>query len=149
MCFPYVIVFLYPSCYVLATPTSCIMHDVRMWYLLVLFMLLCYCPLRPPLLSNLILPVATATAVRTFSTLRHMKNYLSSTMTQQRLDRCMLLHISSTMAQQRLDRCMLLHISSTMTQQRLDRCMLLHISSTMAQQRLNRCMLLHISSTMT
>ena len=41
----------------------------------------------------LTIPVTTATAERTFSTLRRLKNYLRSTMGQQRLNNMMLLHI--------------------------------------------------------
>ena len=41
----------------------------------------------------LTIPVTTATAERIFSTLRRLKNYLRSTMGQQRLNNMMLLHI--------------------------------------------------------
>ena len=41
----------------------------------------------------LTIPVTTATAERSFSTLRRIKTYLRSTMTQQRLNNVMLLHV--------------------------------------------------------
>ena len=37
-------------------------------------------------------PVTSATSVRTFSALRRLKNYMRSTMRQDRLNNCMLLH---------------------------------------------------------
>ena len=37
-------------------------------------------------------PVSSATSVRTFSALRRLKNYMRSTMRQDRLNNCMLLH---------------------------------------------------------
>ena len=40
----------------------------------------------------LTVPMTTATAEQTFSTLRHLKNYLHSTMTQKRLNNLVLLH---------------------------------------------------------
>ena len=40
----------------------------------------------------LTLPVASATSERTFSTLRRLKNYLRSTMKQDRLNNCLLMH---------------------------------------------------------
>lgn len=40
----------------------------------------------------LTIPVTTATAERTFSVLRRTKTYLRTTMTQQRLNHCMMLH---------------------------------------------------------
>ena len=41
----------------------------------------------------LTIPVTTSTAERTFSTLRRLKTFLRSTMTQKRLNHVMLLHI--------------------------------------------------------
>ena len=40
----------------------------------------------------LTIPMTTATAERTFSTLRRLKNYLRTTMTQKRLNHVVLLH---------------------------------------------------------
>ena len=39
------------------------------------------------------IPVTSATAERTFSTLRRVKSYLRSTMSQEQLNNCMILHI--------------------------------------------------------
>lgn len=45
------------------------------------------------LMLYLVIPVTTATAERSFSTLRRLKTYLRSTMTQPRLNHCLLLHV--------------------------------------------------------
>ena len=42
------------------------------------------------------IPVTTATAERSFSTLRRVKNYLRSSMTQQRLNHCLIAHCHQT-----------------------------------------------------
>ena len=41
----------------------------------------------------LTVPITTATAERSFSALRRMKTYLQNSMTQQRLNHCMILHV--------------------------------------------------------
>jgi len=45
--------------------------------------------------SCLSMPVSVATCERSFSTLRRLKTYLRSTMTQKRLTQCDLLHVHS------------------------------------------------------
>ncbi|XP_046571823.1 zinc finger MYM-type protein 1-like [Haliotis rubra] len=46
----------------------------------------------------LTIPVTTATSERTFSTLRRLKSYVRSTMTQERLNNVLLLHVHKTIA---------------------------------------------------
>src|SRR6202042_3052638 len=41
----------------------------------------------------LTIPVTTATAERSFSVLRRLKTYLRTTMTQKRLNNCMIMHV--------------------------------------------------------
>ena len=45
------------------------------------------------ILIYLTIPVTTATAERSFSTLKHVKTYLRNSMTQQRLNHCFILHV--------------------------------------------------------
>ena len=56
----------------------------------------------------LIIPVTTATAERTFSCLRRLKTYLRSTMSQTRLNHCMLLHVHK----ERTDKLDILQVAS-------------------------------------
>lgn len=46
------------------------------------------------------IPVTTASAERTFSALKRIKTYLRNSMTQQRLNHCMLLHVHVTLTDQ-------------------------------------------------
>jgi hypothetical protein len=39
------------------------------------------------------IPITSATSERTFSALRHLLTYLRSTMTEKRLNNCLLLHV--------------------------------------------------------
>lgn len=50
------------------------------------------------------MPVTTATAERTFSTLRRVKTYLRSTMSQERLNHTMLLHVHKSRTDELDDR---------------------------------------------
>ena len=50
----------------------------------------------------LTLPVASATSERTFSALRRLKNYLRSTMKQDRLNNCVLMHCHKSITDTRL-----------------------------------------------
>ena len=55
------------------------------------------------------MPVTTATAERSFSTLRRLKTYLHSTMSQPRLNHIVLLHLQK----ERTDALYLIHIAKT------------------------------------
>ena len=51
-----------------------------------------YTELHTLLKLYLTIPITTATAERTFSTMRRLKTYLQSTMTQERLNRVLIMH---------------------------------------------------------